>query len=137
MRRGVTIGVWDLLHHGHVRFINRARAQCDELYVGICSDALTEHTKGRPVINESHRAEVVAALRAVSRVFIYRSLWVGGEIRDAGASRFFIGPEYGDHQEHQDVLDFCADRKIEVIQIPRTEGISTTLLREAASEPRH
>ena len=75
--RGVTIafanGAFDLLHVGHVRYLDGAKREADRLVVAINSDASVRALKGptRPVLPESDRAELVAALRAVDYVVIF------------------------------------------------------------------
>ena len=66
-------GIFDLLHVGHVRYLNAARAEGDLLVVGINSDASTRKLKGegRPVLTERARATLVAALRCVNYVVIF------------------------------------------------------------------
>lgn len=66
-------GVFDLLHVGHVRYLEAARALGDALIVAVNSDASTRANKGpgRPLIPEDERAEVVAALGCVDWVFVF------------------------------------------------------------------
>jgi rfaE bifunctional protein nucleotidyltransferase chain/domain len=66
-------GVFDLLHVGHVRYLQAARAEGDILIVGLNSDASTRQLKGegRPVLTERARATLVAALTAVDYVVIF------------------------------------------------------------------
>src|SRR5947199_8035233 len=68
-----TNGCFDLLHLGHVRYLQAARALGDFLIVGVNGDASTRELKGqgRPVNNEHDRAEVVAALVEVDLVTIF------------------------------------------------------------------
>lgn len=68
-----TNGVFDLLHVGHVRYLAAARALGDALVVAINSDRTVRDLKGegRPVVNESERAEILAALRQVDYVTIF------------------------------------------------------------------
>lgn len=68
-----TNGGFDLLHIGHVRYLQRARALGDLLVVGINSDASLRRLKGpgRPLVPEAERAEVVAALACVDYVTIF------------------------------------------------------------------
>src|SRR6266851_6873276 len=68
-----TNGVFDLLHVGHVRYLAAARALGDALVVAINSDRTVRELKGdgRPVINESERAEILAALRSVTYVTVF------------------------------------------------------------------
>jgi D-glycero-beta-D-manno-heptose 1-phosphate adenylyltransferase len=66
-------GCFDLLHVGHVRYLEAARALGDLLVVGINSDEQVRRLKGegRPFVPERERAEVVASLRAVDLVTIF------------------------------------------------------------------
>jgi rfaE bifunctional protein nucleotidyltransferase chain/domain len=66
-------GAFDLLHVGHVRYLEGAKREADRLIVAINSDASIRALKGpaRPVLPESDRAELVAALRAVDYVVIF------------------------------------------------------------------
>src|SRR4029077_8197381 len=66
-------GVFDLLHVGHVRYLQAARNEGDVLVVGINSDASTRKLKGegRPILTERARAALVASLGAVSYVVIF------------------------------------------------------------------
>jgi D-glycero-beta-D-manno-heptose 1-phosphate adenylyltransferase len=68
-----TNGVYDLLHPGHVRYLNAARAFGDALIVGVNSDRSVRANKGpgRPVNLELERAEVIAALAAVDAAVIF------------------------------------------------------------------
>lgn len=66
-------GVFDLLHVGHVRYLEAARAMADVLVVAVNTDASTRRNKGpdRPVIPEAERAELVAALGCVDHVVLF------------------------------------------------------------------
>jgi len=68
-----TNGCFDILHKGHVRYLNQARSLGDVLIVGINSDSSVREIKGpsRPIVPESERAEVLAALGCVDYVFIF------------------------------------------------------------------
>jgi len=66
-------GVFDLLHVGHVRYLEAARAEGDVLVVGINSDSSARKLKGpgRPILTERARATLVAALKSVNYVVIF------------------------------------------------------------------
>jgi len=74
-RRRVTFtnGCFDILHAGHVKMLQFARAQGDVLVVGVNSDRSTREIKGpgRPIIREAERAEMLAALEAVDHVILF------------------------------------------------------------------
>src|SRR2546423_12438242 len=71
-----TNGCFDLLHVGHVRYLQQARALGDVLLVAINSDHAVRELKGagRPVMNEGERAEMLAALAAVDYVTVFDEL---------------------------------------------------------------
>lgn len=68
-----TNGVFDLLHPGHVRYLQHARSLGDVLVVGVNSDRSARGNKGpaRPIVPECERAELVGALEAVDAVAIF------------------------------------------------------------------
>ena len=68
-----TNGVFDLLHPGHVRYLQQARALGDALIVGVNSDRSVRAIKGpsRPINSEDERAEVLAALACVDAVVVF------------------------------------------------------------------
>jgi rfaE bifunctional protein nucleotidyltransferase chain/domain len=72
-------GVFDLLHVGHVRYLQAAAREADRLVVAINSDASVRRLKGegRPILDQQSRAEMVAALRGVDYVLIFDDDTVG------------------------------------------------------------
>lgn len=73
-------GCFDVLHVGHVRYLNAARALGDVLVVGLNSDASVRALKGsgRPRIPQRERAEMLLALRPVNYVILFHELDVAG-----------------------------------------------------------
>lgn len=68
-----TNGVFDVLHVGHVRYLEEARALGDALVVGLNSDASARAIKGaaRPIVLQAEREELLAALRCVDAVVVF------------------------------------------------------------------
>jgi D-beta-D-heptose 7-phosphate kinase/D-beta-D-heptose 1-phosphate adenosyltransferase len=68
-----TNGVFDLLHPGHVEYLDRARTRGDRLIVGMNADVSVRRIKGpeRPLVAETERAEVLSALECVDRVVVF------------------------------------------------------------------
>ena len=72
-------GCFDLLHVGHVRYLESAAREADRLIVAVNDDDSTRRLKGegRPILAAAHRAELVAALRCVDYVVIFPEPTVG------------------------------------------------------------
>lgn len=89
-------GVFDLLHVGHVRYLQAARAEGDLLIVGVNSDASTRSLKGagRPILTERARASLVAALAAVNYVVIFDDLDVNALLREFQPDVHAKGTDY-------------------------------------------
>jgi len=66
-------GVFDLLHVGHIRYLEGAKAEADRLIVAVNDDESVRALKGegRPVMGQADRAELIAALRAVDYVLVF------------------------------------------------------------------
>jgi rfaE bifunctional protein nucleotidyltransferase chain/domain len=73
---GFTSGVFDIVHAGHVEYLEEARRRVDVLIVGINADSSVTANKGesRPIVGQEQRAEVVGALKSVDHVFVFSEL---------------------------------------------------------------
>lgn len=89
-------GVFDLLHAGHVRYLQAARNEGDVLVVGVNSDASTRKLKGesRPILTERARAALVAALEAVSYVVVFDETDVNALLREFQPDVHAKGTDY-------------------------------------------
>jgi D-glycero-beta-D-manno-heptose 1-phosphate adenylyltransferase len=125
-----TNGVYDLLHVGHVRYLQAARREGDLLVVGVNSDASVRRNKGpgRPVTPEAERAEVVAALACVDAAVVF------GEDTPAaivGALQPDVLVKGADWPADQIVgRDTVEARGGRVIRVPVEQGHSSTNLIE-------
>ena len=96
VRVGFTNGCFDLVHPGHVRLLQKARAACDRLIVGLNSDASVKRLKGpeRPVQQEMARATVMAAIGAVDLVVLFEEDTPEDLIRALLPDVLFKGADY-------------------------------------------
>lgn len=89
-------GVFDLLHVGHVRYLEAARAEGDVLVVAVNSDSSTRKLKGpgRPILTERARATLVAALKSVNYVVIFDELDVKSLLKELQPDVHAKGTDY-------------------------------------------
>jgi glycerol-3-phosphate cytidylyltransferase len=126
----LTYGTFDIFHVGHARLLRRASALGDRLIVGVVSDELCR-LKGKPIVNsESHRAEVIASSGYVDKVFVQREMeQKEQDISRFEAKRLVVGDDWKDHPRFEKVRGY---RGVELVYLPRTEGISSSTLRGTA-----
>jgi rfaE bifunctional protein nucleotidyltransferase chain/domain len=121
-----TNGCFDILHVGHVRYLEAARALGDALIVAINSDAAVRALKGesRPVLNEAERAEMLAALGAVSYVTVFDALSPRALIKELLPDLLVKGGDYQPDEIHgREEVEAAGGR---VLALPFIEGASTT-----------
>jgi D-glycero-beta-D-manno-heptose 1-phosphate adenylyltransferase len=125
-----TNGVFDLLHVGHVRYLEEARALGDALLVAINSDRTVRELKGpaRPVFDQAERAEILAALRFVDYVIVFDDISPRSLIAELLPDVLVKGGDYQLDQIHGREEVEAAGGK--VISLPFVEGASTTTLIE-------
>src|SRR5262245_31881206 len=121
-------GVFDLLHVGHVRYLEEARRFGDVLVVALNSDRTVRELKGdgRPVVPEAERAEIIAALRSVTYVTIFDDVSPRSLIAKLLPDVLVKGGDYQLDEIHGREEVEAAGGK--VISLPFVEGASTTTL---------
>jgi rfaE bifunctional protein nucleotidyltransferase chain/domain len=125
-----TNGVFDILHVGHVRYLQQARALGDALLVAINSDRTVRELKGegRPLINEDERAEILAAMRVVTYVTIFDDVSPRSLIREVLPDVLVKGGDYALDEIHGREEVEAAGGK--VVALPFIEGASTSTIIE-------
>ncbi len=121
-----TNGVFDILHVGHVRYLQAARALGDALVVAINSDASAREIKGagRPLTNQNDRAEILAALECVDYVTLFDELSPRALIAELLPDVLVKGGDYTLDQIHgREEVEAAGGR---VVSLPFVEGFSTT-----------
>ena len=121
-----TNGCFDVLHVGHTRYLEGARALGDALLVAVNSDRTVRELKGagRPVMNEAERAEMLAALSAVDYVTIFDDVSPRSLIAEILPDVLVKGGDYALDQIHgREEVEAAGGR---VVALPFIEGASTT-----------
>lgn len=125
-----TNGCFDLLHPGHVAYLEAARSLGDALVVGLNSDTSVTRLKGpeRPIVSEQDRAAVLSALRAVDAVIIFGEDTPERLMRELVPAVYVKGGDY--RIEDLPEARVAAEIEAEVRIIPFKPGYSTTALIE-------
>jgi len=129
-------GVFDLLHVGHVRYLQRARAEGDLLVVGVNSDSSTRKLKGegRPILTERARAGLVAALACVDYVVIFDDLDVKPLLRELQPEVHAKGTDYTAESVPESDLAALLGIRVAIVGDPKdhsTRDLLTRVRRES------
>ncbi len=129
MKKVLTVGVYDLLHIGHVNLFKRARAVGDRLVVAVQeSDVVLKYKpEEKLVYSTEERMYMVKAIRYVDEVITYRA--VDDIVKTADFDVFVTGPDQN-HAGFQKAIQWCKEHGKEHVVLPRTEGISSSWLKE-------
>lgn len=122
----ITFGTFDLLHPGHLRILERARALGNRLVVGVSTDRLNERKGKHACFDQRHRLECVSALRWVDEAFLEDSLERKDEyIRQFGADLLVMGEDW------RGKFDWVS---CPVVYLPRTPGVSSSEVRHGLGD---
>ena len=129
MKKVLTFGVYDMLHIGHMLLFKRAKALGDHLTVAVQDgDCILKYKpEAKMVYTTEERLYMVSAIRYVDEVVTYRDVDV--DIQDIDFDVFAVGEDQK-HAGFQRAMQWCRDHSKEVVVLTRTEGISSTMLRE-------
>ncbi len=127
----LTYGTFDLFHIGHVRLLRRLSGYGDRLIVGCSTDEFNTLKGKKCVMPYDQRCEILNACKFVSKI-IPENSWEQKEedVIKENVQVFGIGDDWRGAFDH--LRQFCR-----VVYLPRTEGISTTELREAVKTMYH
>lgn len=127
-----TNGCFDLLHVGHVRYLQAARALGDLLAVGLNGDHSVRELKGqgRPFTGERDRAEILAALQCVDLVTIFPQVRATQFIAASHPAIYVKGGDYSSETLNQEEHALLKEMGAEIRIIPFEAGYSTSRLLE-------
>ena len=127
MKKVITYGTYDLLHHGHVALLKRAKALGDYLIVGVTADGFDKE-RGKLNVSQSlaERIENVRQTGIADQIIVEE--YEGQKISDIqkyGVDIFTVGSDWVGKFDY--LSEYC-----QVVYLPRTRGISSTVLRASA-----
>ena len=128
---GYTTGVFDMFHIGHLRILERAKAECDQLIVGITTDELSLAEKGgRPIVPFYERRQIVSALRCVDLTVPQTSMDKRQAWESLRFDRMFVGDDWRGTPRWNALEREFAELGVEIVYFPYTDSTSSTHLRE-------
>ena len=122
MKRILTYGTFDLLHYGHIRLLQRARALGDYLVVALSTDEFNAAKGKQAYYPYETRKQMLEAIRYVDLV-IPEANWEQkiSDVQTYHIDTVVMGSDWADSPRFDYLREYCG-----LIYLPRTEGISTT-----------
>lgn len=129
MKKVLTVGVYDLLHIGHVELFRKARKEGDYLIVAVQASDVVKFFKpdAQLVYSTEERCYMVRSVRYVDEVVVYRD--VKDIVKELDFDVFVKGPDQS-HSGFQSAVEWCRKNGKEVVTLPRTDGISSSDLKQ-------
>ena len=135
---GYTTGVFDMFHVGHLNIIRRSKEMCRKLIVGVSTDELVMKYKHKmPIVHLYDRMEIVKALRYVDDVVVQSDIDKFKAWENLKFNAIFHGDDWKGSQLYNDMERRFKIVNVDVVFLPHTEGISTTILTEIVLRSRH
>jgi rfaE bifunctional protein nucleotidyltransferase chain/domain len=127
---GFTSGIFDIVHAGHLSYLEEAKKQCDFLVVGVNSDSSTKSLKGeaRPILTAEERATLIAGLKFVDAAFIFNELNNNENIRSLKPDIYFKAGDYS--KDKMTSARIIEEQGGKVVLLPFVEGRSTSSIIE-------
>jgi glycerol-3-phosphate cytidylyltransferase len=126
MKKVLTVGVFDFFHIGHLNVLRTAKSVGDYLIVAVHDDKL--NSKGvKFLYSLEERMYFVSSIKCVDEVIKYER--VDEIVQKVDFDVFAFGPDQN-HQYFQLAFDWCRENGKDLVMVDRTEGISSTRIRE-------
>ena len=128
---GYTTGVFDMFHIGHLNILKKAKEQCDYLIVGVSTDEVVETYKHKkPIICFEERLAIVEAIKYVDEVVPQTSMNKLEAWEKLHFDVLFHGSDWKNSDMYNKVIEDLGKVGAEVVFLPHTEGVSSTMLSE-------
>ena len=133
MKKILTVGVYDLLHIGHIELFRRAKNLGDFLIVAVQeSDVILKYKPNAKIVyGTKERMYMVKYIRYVDKVVVYSD--VDDIVKKIDFDVFVTGPDQN-HSGFQAAIRWCKQNNKEHVILSRTEGISSSLLKHSIAE---
>ena len=132
---GYTTGVYDMFHIGHLNILQRAKAQCDFLIVGVSTDELVRHDKNKtPIIPFENRCAIVSAIKYVDQVVPQLDKNKFGAWEKYHFNKMFVGSDWKGTEAWNHFEEQFRPLGVEIVYLDHTDGISSSILRDKLNE---
>lgn len=128
---GYTTGVFDMFHIGHLNILKKAKEQCDYLIVGVSTDENVRSYKNKkPIIPFEERIAIVRELKCVDEAVPQTSMDKMEAWERLHFDALFHGSDWKGSDMYNKMIEEFAAVGVDVVFLPHTEGVSSTLLSE-------
>ena len=130
MKRVLTYGTFDLLHYGHIRLLKRAKQLGDYLIVALSTDEFNAIKNKKAYHSYEERKEMLEAIRYVDLV-IPEECWEQkiNDVKEYKVDIVTMGSDWKGNEKFEELKKYC-----DVVYLDRTEGISTTKIKNDLKE---
>lgn len=132
---GYTTGVFDMFHIGHLNILKRAKAMCDYLIVGVSTDEVVQEYKHKkPVIPFEDRLAIVEAIKYVDKAIPQTTMDKMVAYKELHFDALFHGSDWKDSTMYDEIEKAFSAIGVDVVFLPHTDGISSTLIRDKSDK---
>ena len=128
----MTVGVFDVLHPGHLNLFDNCKQMCDKLIVGVCTDEYSiQYKNKKPLFDENERLRIISSLRNVDEALIVSIDEVEDKTLIWDKCKFdvlFSGSDWQNSDRFAHTQKQFEKMGIDIVFFPYTQGISTTNL---------
>ena len=128
---GFTLGCFDMFHVGHINLFRNAKALCDKLIVGVCSDEYMIENKREPIYCQNERIEILKACKYCDTVVLENTLDKVELFKKYKFDILFVGSDWYDTKEYnkweKDLIEYTKGNS-KVIYLPYTQNVSSSLM---------
>ena len=135
---GYTAGVYDMFHIGHLNVLKNAKEYCETLIVAVSTDDVVKKNKHKtPIIPYKERYSIVDSIKYVDKVIPQTSYSIEGKKQaaiDNNVDVMIVGDDWKNSEKWNKIEMELKKIGVDVVYVPHTDGISSTILRERLKE---
>lgn len=132
---GITTGVFDIFHIGHLNLLERCKKQCDHLIVAVCDDDYVRNIKNNePVFSLEERVRIIGALKCVDEVVVVSFQDVDDKMLLLKKYHFdvlFSGDDWKGSERYKKTEEQFAKVGVAIEYLSYTQGVSTTQIKDS------